>query len=156
MNAFKAAYRIVVCIGVNQEMAREAIVSECSPEAAWEAVQADDKAHIIDVRTVPEWAHVGAPELGDKSYKLHFVSWQLAPDMRINPDFLTELAAEDIPDDAKLYFLCRSGVRSLAAAGLACMALEAGRTLVLDRDEVVAAADAAGIAVFGYAGDDDD
>ena len=47
-------------------------------------------------------------------------------------------------------------VRSLAAAGLACMALEAGRTLVLDRDEVVAAADAAGIAVFGYAGDDDD
>lgn len=103
-------------------MAREAIVSECSPEAAWEAVQADDKAHIIDVRTVPEWAHVGAPELGDKSYKLHFVSWQLAPDMRINPDFLTELAAEDIPDDAKLYFLCRSGVRSLAAAKAAAAA----------------------------------
>lgn len=103
-------------------MSREPTVPECSAEAAWEAVRTDELAHIVDVRTAAEWAQVGAPDLGDLSQKLHFVSWQLAPDMRIDPDFLAKLEAEDIPSNAKLYFLCRSGVRSLAAAKAAAEA----------------------------------
>ncbi|HKJ72143.1 MAG TPA: UDP-2,3-diacylglucosamine diphosphatase LpxI [Gammaproteobacteria bacterium] len=39
-------------------------------------------------------------------------------------------------------------VVAMAEAGATCLALEAGLTLVLDRDEVVAAADAAGISII--------
>lgn len=103
-------------------MTKENTISECSPQAAWDAVRTDDQAHIIDVRTPQEWAHVGAPDLGERKGKLHFISWQLAPDMRVNPDFLAELKAAGLPSNAKLYFLCRSGVRSLAAAHAAAEA----------------------------------
>lgn len=48
-----------------------------------------------------------------------------------------------------------STVSNAAAAGLAGIAVEAGRSLVLDRDEVVAAADAAGIFVLGITRDED-
>lgn len=41
-------------------------------------------------------------------------------------------------------------VRAMAEAGAACLAVEAGRTLLFDLPEVVAAADAAGIAVAAF------
>jgi len=94
-------------------------ILERSAQDAWDAVNTDDNAYIIDVRTDLEWAQVGAPDLGNLSSRLHFISWQLAPDMRVNAAFLEELAATQIPQNGKLYFLCRSGVRSLAAARLA-------------------------------------
>jgi DUF1009 family protein len=40
-------------------------------------------------------------------------------------------------------------VAALRAAGCSALAVEAGRTVVIDRDDLVAAADAAGIAVEG-------
>jgi rhodanese-related sulfurtransferase len=103
-------------------MTNEITVLECSAQDAWQSVQANEQAYIVDVRTAAEWANVGAPNLGDLFHKLHFISWQMAPDMRINPDFLEKLAAAQIPATAKLYFLCRSGVRSLAAARAAAAA----------------------------------
>ena len=103
-------------------MSNEIPIPECSAQAAWESVRIDEQAHIIDVRTATEWAQVGAPDLGNLSHKLHFVSWQFAPDMRLNANFLDDLASENIPKDAKLYFLCRSGARSLAAAKAAAAA----------------------------------
>jgi rhodanese-related sulfurtransferase len=94
-------------------------VFECSAQDAWNAVHASEDAFIIDVRTNVEWTQVGAPDLGDIAQKLHFISWQLPPDMRVNENFLGSLEEAGIPKDGKLYFLCRSGVRSLAAAKLA-------------------------------------
>jgi hypothetical protein len=40
-------------------------------------------------------------------------------------------------------------LRGIAAGGGSALAVEAGRTLVLDGDELAQAAEAAGIAVFG-------
>ncbi len=97
-------------------------ISECTSQDAWDAIHADRDAHIIDVRTDIEWQQVGAPDLGELSRKLHFLSWQLPPDMRINAAFVEELKATGIPADGKLYFLCRSGVRSQAAAKAAAAA----------------------------------
>ena len=39
----------------------------------------------------------------------------------------------------------------MSAAGASCLCVEAGRTLVFDRPAMVAAADAAGIAIVGVA-----
>jgi len=41
-------------------------------------------------------------------------------------------------------------IEAMVAAGATCLCVEAGRTLVFDREAVVAAADAAGIAMIGY------
>ncbi|MCA8929195.1 MAG: rhodanese-like domain-containing protein [Alphaproteobacteria bacterium] len=125
-------------------------IPECSAQVAWDAVQADDAAHIVDVRTPQEWAAVGAPNLGNLSHKLHFVSWQLPPDMRVNADFIAELKAERIPANARLYFLCRSGVRSLAAAAAAAAAGYAHAVNVREGFEGVAGPD--GIRHGGWRG----
>ncbi len=40
-------------------------------------------------------------------------------------------------------------IEALSAAGAGCLALDAGRVILLDKDALLAAADAAGIAVIG-------
>ena len=40
-------------------------------------------------------------------------------------------------------------IEAMVAAGATCLCVEAGRTLVFDREAVIAAADAAGIAMVG-------
>jgi DUF1009 family protein len=45
-------------------------------------------------------------------------------------------------------------VEAMRAAGATCLCVEAGRTLVFDREAMVAAADAAGIAIVGEAAND--
>jgi len=45
-------------------------------------------------------------------------------------------------------------IRSCRVAGIAVLALEAGRTLLLDRDELLAAAESCGLAVLGVCADD--
>jgi DUF1009 family protein len=42
-------------------------------------------------------------------------------------------------------------VEAMIAAGATCLCVEAGRTLLFDREAMVAAADAAGVAIFGVA-----
>jgi DUF1009 family protein len=42
-------------------------------------------------------------------------------------------------------------VEAMIAAGATCLCVEAGRTLLFDREAMVAAADAAGVSIFGVA-----
>jgi rhodanese-related sulfurtransferase len=75
---------------------------------------------IIDVRTQPEWSYVGLPSLPAEANELILICWQEFPTMETNPKFAVELtkaidtAGGDV--NSNLYFLCRSGVRSRAAA----------------------------------------
>jgi rhodanese-related sulfurtransferase len=72
-------------------------------------------AKLVDVRTKPELAYVG------KIPGSLAVEWQTYPGGRENPEFLAELAAA-VPKDQPVMFLCRSGVRSNAAAEAATRA----------------------------------
>ncbi|MBC7634940.1 MAG: rhodanese-like domain-containing protein, partial [Acetobacteraceae bacterium] len=45
--------------------------------------------------------------------------WQIFPAMAVNRDFVGQMAEAGLTPSHKLYFLCRSGVRSLAAAAAA-------------------------------------
>ena len=38
---------------------------DLSPREAWDLLAADPSAQLVDVRTLPEWAFVGRPDLGD-------------------------------------------------------------------------------------------
>ncbi|MDE2239270.1 MAG: rhodanese-like domain-containing protein, partial [Rhodospirillales bacterium] len=42
--------------------------------------------------------------------------WQVFPTMQPNPKFLETLAAAHVEHTASIYFICRSGTRSMAAA----------------------------------------
>ena len=66
-------------------------------------------AKLVDVRTKPELQYVG------KVPGSLAVEWQTWPGGKPNPEFLGELAAS-VSKDAPVMFLCRSGVRSHAAA----------------------------------------
>ena len=75
---------------------------------AWEWVQ-DGEAVLVDVRTDAERAWVGF--VPDASA----VAWKQWPGMVSNPSFDTDLQAA-VPAGKKAVLLCRSGVRSIAAA----------------------------------------
>lgn len=87
---------------------------------AWDRLQSDPKAQLIDVRTVAEWNFVGLPDLADLGRRAHCVEWQSFPGGGQNPGFTAEamqaLAAAGAGKSDPVLLLCRSGARSRAAA----------------------------------------
>ena len=83
---------------------------------AWRALQADPQARLCDVRTQAEWQHVGVPDTSELASPPVFVSWQVAPAMQPNLAFIKDLQGAGLTPDQPIYFLCRSGARSHAAA----------------------------------------
>jgi rhodanese-related sulfurtransferase len=73
---------------------------------------------LVDVRTEAEWSYVGLPDLGPLGKQPVRLSWQVYPAMTVDPGFADRLAAAGVSPDHHVMFLCRSGVRSLAAARL--------------------------------------
>ncbi len=93
---------------------------DVSATEAWSALATDPRAQIVDVRTVAEWTYVGVPDLSSIGREARLVEWQNFPSGAVDPDF-TEKAARALHDtgvdfDAPVFFLCRSGARSRAAA----------------------------------------
>jgi rhodanese-related sulfurtransferase len=100
----------------------EAPEADLSPRQAWELLSADPTATLVDVRTRAEWSYVGVPDLSPLGRAAVLVEWVVYPDGEPNPAFMDELAAARVDEDAPLLFLCRSGVRSKAAAAAAAAA----------------------------------
>jgi rhodanese-related sulfurtransferase len=82
------------------------------PSEAFERLNADPKAVVLDVRTVPEWVYVGVPAVD----RLVRVSWQIFPTMEINPRFVEMVKEAGVSPDSQVLCLCRSGSRSAFAA----------------------------------------
>jgi len=93
---------------------------DISCQEAWELLRDNDAVFLIDVRTKAEWAYVGVPVLDEVGSDPLLVEWQSYPAMERNPGFAEmlsqALAQKGAGTDATLLFLCRSGVRSQAAA----------------------------------------
>lgn len=77
-------------------------------ELAWQWLQAGE-AVLVDVRTDAEREWVG------KVPGAVAVAWKQWPGMAVNQNFDAELRAA-VPEGKKVVLLCRSGVRSVAAA----------------------------------------
>jgi rhodanese-related sulfurtransferase len=93
---------------------------DVTPDHAWNVLSSSARAALVDVRTAAEWAFVGAPDLSGAPGTFLRVEWQRYPDMARNPDFVADvgsaLAEAGVGRDDPVFFLCRSGVRSAAAA----------------------------------------
>lgn len=90
---------------------------DVGPSDAFSTLGKNPDARLVDVRTQPEWVFVGIPDLSSLGRKLTLVSWQVFPQMQVDPDFVAKVA-KDVGGnkDAPIFFLCRSGQRSRAAA----------------------------------------
>ena len=86
----------------------------------WFDLETNQMAQLVDVRTVPEWQFVGVPDLAGINKKVISVEWQRYPDMQVNADFIEDISSRleqlNCGKNDPVYMLCRSGVRSIAAA----------------------------------------
>lgn len=92
------------------------MVENVSPGAAWRALREDPEAVLCDVRTEPEWSFVGLPDLRGIGKEPALVSWQVYPSMQQNPHFLRQLQEAGVVPANHVFFICRTGGRSAAAA----------------------------------------
>jgi len=84
-----------------------------SPAEAFELLQLDPRARLVDVRTRAELDWVGRPVVGDGQYA--HVEWTRYPGGVPNAEFLAQLRSA-VEGDAPVLFLCRSAARSKLAA----------------------------------------
>ena len=95
-------------------------VDDVDVATAWEGLTSKPRAQLVDVRTRAEWTYVGIPDLGPVGKRAVLVEWQTFPDQSVDLRFVERLAGElkalGVHWDDDLFFICRSGSRSLAAA----------------------------------------
>lgn len=86
----------------------------------WDRLTNEPNSILVDVRTRAEWTFVGTPDLGSINKNVILEEWQQYPHMNVNLEFAQRVssAVKDYGGDqsTEVYFLCRSGVRSMAAA----------------------------------------
>jgi len=92
------------------------MVENVAPSKVWEALTTNPKAAMVDVRTDAEWNFVGVADLSGAAKQPSLVPWQVYPSMQVNGGFMDQVRQAGLTPDHHIYFLCRSGVRSLAAA----------------------------------------
>src|ERR1700757_3130665 len=92
------------------------MVENVPPAQTWEALQADANAQLVDVRTDVEWNFVGVPELRAAGKQPILIPWQVYPTMQRNGGFVDNMKQAGLTAKHKIYFICRSGARSMAAA----------------------------------------
>lgn len=95
---------------------REGYAGDVDARQAWKILSVDSKSVLVDVRTRAEWEYVGIPVLDELGKQTVFAEWQTYPSKALNPSFRDEIDALGVDRDAPLLFICRSGVRSAAAA----------------------------------------
>ncbi len=101
-------------------------IHQVTPDEVWRDLESSQGSVLVDVRTKPEWQFVGVPDLSALGKGVVTLEWNRYPDMSVDQDFADELfriVGEDGPD--RIYFICRSGQRSMAAAQ--CVASAARR-----------------------------
>ncbi|HXT80916.1 MAG TPA: rhodanese-like domain-containing protein [Acetobacteraceae bacterium] len=92
------------------------MVENVSPGKTWEALKADPQAQLVDVRTDVEWNFIGVPDLAASGKQAVLIPWQTYPTMQRNPAFMDQLKQAGFTPEHHIYFLCRTGGRSTAAA----------------------------------------
>jgi rhodanese-related sulfurtransferase len=92
------------------------MVESISPRHTWAALQADAAARMVDVRTDAEWTYVGLPDLSAAGKQPVLLSWQIFPTMQVDGAFVDRLREAGLAPGQPLYFICRTGSRSLTAA----------------------------------------
>lgn len=92
------------------------MVENVPPRQVWETLKQNPDAQLVDVRTDVEWNFVGVPDLAGAGKEAVLIPWQVYPSMQMNSAFGDQLKQAGFTPQHHIFFLCRSGVRSVAAA----------------------------------------
>jgi len=92
------------------------MIENVPPGQVWEALRTDPQAQLVDVRTDAEWNFVGLPNLAEAGKQAVPIPWQVYPSMQRNGGFIDQLRQAGLTPEHHIYFICRSGQRSYAAA----------------------------------------
>ncbi len=98
------------------------MVENVAPRDVWHALRTDPEAQMVDVRTDAEWNFVGLADLSEAGKTPALIPWQVFPSMQVNGGFTDQMKQAGLSPTNKIYFLCRSGARSQAAAQAAIAA----------------------------------
>lgn len=94
-------------------------VDDVPAAQTWARLESDEASILIDVRTRAEWMFVGVPDLSPIGRQVVTLEWQTL-DGQIDPRFVDRLSSlldqAGRTKDTQLFFICRSGARSRAAA----------------------------------------
>ncbi len=92
-------------------------IDEIDPDRVYETLVSCKNSFLVDVRSYAEWNFVGVPYSLDMHNEVIFCEWASFPEMKKNPEFLENVLRKVNLNKAKnIFFLCRSGARSLQAA----------------------------------------
>lgn len=86
------------------------MIENLNPKQAWDFIQANTGAVVVDVRTKVEYGFVGHP------IEAIHIPWQEAPDWQVNSDFIAQVQAAVSDQTTPVLLICRSGQRSMDAA----------------------------------------
>jgi rhodanese-related sulfurtransferase len=91
-------------------------IPQITSQTAWQLMLDNENTLLVDVRTETEWQTVGVPDPSETGRPARFVSWTDERGNR-NPYFADQVT-DGVGPDTPILLLCRSGVRSNAAAEL--------------------------------------
>ncbi len=103
-------------MSIDQPLGVRRYAGNISPVDTYAALVDNPDAVLVDCRTEAEWLFAGLPDLQALGRGPILVEWQTFPEGRVAPDFVQRLEAEGVHRDVPVYFICRSGARSKAAA----------------------------------------
>jgi len=89
---------------------------DITPQEAWDMLENDKDAVLVDVRTDAEWSYVGITDLSAIGKETQFIAWKVFPSMDVNPGFVAGVEAVSPNKDAPVLSICRSGVRSISSS----------------------------------------
>ncbi len=92
------------------------MIENVAPAQVWNVLRTDGEAQLVDVRTDAEWTYVGLPDLTEAGKQPLLIPWQMFPSGQVNTAFVEQMRQAGLTPSDKIFFLCRSGARSLAAA----------------------------------------
>ncbi len=104
--------------GSDFQMPEGEYAGDVTAKVAWQKLESDKNAVLVDVRTKVEWQLIGQPDLSAIGKEPVYLEWVTMKG--INENFVEELKAaledRDVAKDAPLIFMCQSGGRSKVAA----------------------------------------
>jgi rhodanese-related sulfurtransferase len=93
-------------------MIKNIMANEC-----FDILKTEESSRLIDVRTSHEWKNDGYADLEALGKKVHLISLT-NEDYRPSTNFINQINSLDIKPENKIFFICKSGMRSLHAGNL--------------------------------------
>ena len=93
-------------------MIKNILANEC-----FDILKTEESSRLIDVRTSHEWQNDGYADLEALGKKVHLISLTYE-DQSPTANFINQINSLDIKPENKIFFICRSGMRSLHAGNL--------------------------------------